>query len=254
MATNPVWRAQLSGDEFDLETLANHFNAGDPTVQKVGDVFLLGSALFYSISEPDEVTKAVAVRDAAVELLELINGAAKIDSLSYRPVGLSGRIHREVDGDTNIHILASAEMRMRFQLTAVATGGTVLAIPPQAPAQQWVSTAASDGDVDEVLRLFGAQATIGWGALFKVLEIIEHNVGGRPVVVSHQWATSRRLSIFTGSADHPALSGREARHARLAGSTPTRSMTLDEGRALMQALFQQWFDWIKAGRAPAPLS
>ncbi len=252
MATeNPVWRAVLSGDEYDLETLAGLFRTGDPTVERVGDVFLLGSASFDSLPEPDEVTKAIAVRDAAVEMLELVNGAAKIDSLSHRSVGLSGRIHREVNGEEpHIHILASAEVRMRALLVAVASGGAVSGVPPQAPAQQWVSVAASDADVGEVLRLF-SQPTVGWEALFKVLEIIEHNVGGRQVLLRHKWVTSGRLGIFTASANHPGVSGADARHARLSGSTPSRSMIVDEGRALMQSLFQQWFDWIKAGRPPA---
>lgn len=48
------------------------------------------------------------------------------------------------------------------------------------------------------------------------------------------------LSAFTGSAKRPDVSGGDARHARMSGTPPNRTMILDEGRNLIRLLIANW--------------
>jgi hypothetical protein len=243
-----MWQAKLAGDAFDLETIESIFSTGDPTVSvdASGD-YLLESASFF-----DALSQWTEVQVAADLLLERMNGAAKAQDLSYRPVRL-GDEFRDVQGGVVVNTVRAltAEVRARAHVAAAISGGTIPKVAPVPPGKEWVSLAESSTDVAEVLGLLGSDSRLTWQTLYKILEIISHDVGSQQGVRDHGWTSMAQLKEFTRAADHPEVSGREARHARMRGSSPKRSMTLDEGRALIQTLFRSWVDWIVAGKPPA---
>lgn len=93
-----------------------------------------------------------------------------------------------------------------------------------------------DIDAKEALYILGrARPGGGWVDLYKVFEIIRHNI--RPDdFVSRRWVARADLNTFTPSANRPDVSGLSARHARLPGGPPTRTMTLPEAQLLIARL------------------
>jgi hypothetical protein len=88
----------------------------------------------------------------------------------------------------------------------------------------------------------GATEPLGWVDLRKVYEIINDSIPTK--IYKMGWTTRARLSAFTGSADRPDVSGREARHARLPGLPQRRTMTLAEGRSYVSDLVTKWLAWL----------
>jgi hypothetical protein len=60
-------------------------------------------------------------------------------------------------------------------------------------------------------------------------------------LVSTGWTTKADLSAFTGSADHNRVAGiHEARHARMSGDLPKRTMTREEAQGYIRGLARDW--------------
>jgi len=55
-------------------------------------------------------------------------------------------------------------------------------------------------------------------------------------------ATKDEISAFTGSANRPDVSGLGARHARLDGGPPRRTMTELQAREFIGRLLRAWMD------------
>jgi hypothetical protein len=112
-----------------------------------------------------------------------------------------------------------------------------------APGPGYVQLAQTHPDVAEVLDLLGtADPAPGWAALYKVHEILLNSV---PEFYQRGWVTRDQISTFTASANRREVSGDLARHARLKGDRPRRTMTLGEARQPIGALVRRWLDWLR---------
>jgi hypothetical protein len=106
-----------------------------------------------------------------------------------------------------------------------------------------VPLAQTHPDVAEVLDILGnADPAPDWAELYKVHEILLDNVTG---LYQRGWVTRDQISTFTASANRREVSGDLARHARLKGDPPMRTMTLGEARRLIGALVTRWLDWLR---------
>jgi len=232
-----TWKALLTGDKTDLESLSMIFSDGDPKVSVEADGnYFLESAAFDS-------TDAAADMAEAERVLTMMNGAAKAQDPSQRAVRLAGRFQSE---DGRQHVVAgtatlTARTRCSAQATVVGSGGVPIE-PPPPPALVWQALASANENVADVLRLL-ASDDLDWMALYKVVEIIESDVGGGEEAIRRQgWATKAQQKAFGTSANHQEASGDSARHARMLG-TPNHTMTLAEGRTFVHGLVQKWLSW-----------
>jgi hypothetical protein len=98
--------------------------------------------------------------------------------------------------------------------------------------------------------MFLATPGEGWVELYKVwhaasfLEIIRDAV--KPVALDKSGlATKDEIRAFTGSADRPDVSGIGARHARMGGGPPKRTMTELQAREFIGRLLRAWMDTLK---------
>jgi hypothetical protein len=227
------WKAHLEGHNFDLESLAEHFASGDPRVFKKDDgSYLLESAGF------DHCVDAVAVKAVAEGLLATMNGAAKAANPSYQPVAVGSHFRN----DTGLHavVLAGTAVARSRVYPAAVTGG-VPGTPSAPTAKDWHALSATDADVRDALRILG-MSDLDWIDLYKVYEVIKHDVGGEVGITRAGWANASEISAFGASANRPDVSGDQARHARLPGSPPKRTMSLPEARQLVQRLVKGWLD------------
>jgi hypothetical protein len=134
--------------------------------------------------------------------------------------------------------------RLTCYRKARGVGLRILAPEPPPPAPHFVQLSASDPTVAEVMTILGAERTLGWVDLYKVFEIIEHDVGGRRVLVKKGWTTSRQAENFTLSANRKDVSGESARHARNRGlpPDPSRAMTLEHGLEWVRTVTNRWLE------------
>ena len=82
---------------------------------------------------------------------------------------------------------------------------------------RYAKVAEQDADVADALRVLGQPGELDWYDVYKAWEIVEHAVGGMPKVAARGWATKADIERLTASANHPGISGDDARHARTAG-------------------------------------
>jgi hypothetical protein len=229
--------ARLKGHEFDLLTLAELFREGEPAVATDDEGYYL------SFSVPDELFRdGGGLHDAASVLLRRVNGVARTLSSDVRPVGLTGRFSDETGRHHQVVLADSAEVRARANPVRVSVSGEQPP-PPPAPGPGYMQLAQTDPDVAEVLDLLGnADPAPDWADLYKVHEILLDNVPG---FYQRGWVTRDQISTFTASANRREVSGDLARHARLKGDPPMRTMTLGEARRLIGALVTRWLDWLR---------
>jgi hypothetical protein len=246
-------KARLKDHGFDLMTLAELFREGEPTVAEDAQGYYL------SFTGSEELFRdAARLHEAASLLLHWVNGVALLHDSEFRPVELVGRFSDEIGEESTAVFAESAEARMRFSATAAAVDGQQQ--PPVAPGPGYVQLGRTDPDVDEVLRILGkADPAPGWGDIYKVLEIVCKNVTGLPGLKGlprlkeMSWVSPAQLEAVKASANHQAISGDLARHARMEGTPrPSRVMTPVEGRQTISVLVKAWMDWIRLTSSPAP--
>ena len=113
--------------------------------------------------------------------------------------------------------------------------------PPKGP--HYVKLAEQDPDAADVLRVLGQPGPLDWYDIYKAWEIVEHAIGGSNQVEARGWATKADINRLTASANHPGISGDEARHARMKGSpSSSRVMTIGEADALVRRLVANWIE------------
>lgn len=235
-----TWKGWLEGHQFDLETLCDLFGAGDPLVaQTVSGDYYVESAALQDLEGKIDATAAQA-------LIRRINGAARAVNSGFQPVSLSGRYNGPDGSATVVGSAALFVGRIRLQATAVVTdsNGNVVSNSSSVPTgPRYLKVANQDPDVADALRALGQPDPLDWYDIYKVWEIVEHAVGGSGQVQKMGWATKADINRLTASANHPGISGDEARHARYKGSPGANlSMTMREAESLVRRLVAKWIE------------
>jgi hypothetical protein len=230
-------KAWLQGHDFDLMTLAELFREGDPAVIANDEGYSL------DLPAPDGLLDDGArLYEAASVLLRRVNGVARTRSSDFRPVGLIGRFSDETGRRHSVVLAEAAEARASALAAVVAVDGQQ---PPTAPAPGpgYVQLAQTHSDVAEVLEILGRpDSPPDWVDLYKVFEIVLDNTPG---LYKRGWVTKAELDAFTASATRPDVSGALARHARVKGKPPKRTMTLIEARQTIGVLVTAWLDSLR---------
>jgi hypothetical protein len=153
-------------------------------------------------------------------------------------------LSRYTDDTGQTHVFGAmaatmATVRMHAAGTVTHADGTTPPSPPS-PWPDYLALAEANGDVAETLEIIVRTEQLGWGELFKIHEIVCRSI--EPMtIVKLGWTTDNRDSTFTSSANNPAISGSDARHARPPkGSQPKRKMTISEGRQYIRELVTKW--------------
>jgi hypothetical protein len=122
------------------------------------------------------------------------------------------------------------------------TGTDGQPVPPEpSPWPDRLALASTHPDVAEVLEIMGRALPLNWDDLWKVFEIVREAV--KPdTIVTLSWTTAADLDSFKESANHPAVSGEEARHARRPEQPRHRQMEIAEGRSYIGNLVTKWLE------------
>jgi hypothetical protein len=174
-------------------------------------------------------------------MLRRVNGVARALDGDFRPVSLTGRFSDETGSRSHVVVADVIEVRDQA-LPVTAVLGGVPQEPPR-PGPEYQGLSERNSDVADALNILGAPgAQLSWSDLYKIFEIVRDSVGGERLIVQNGWVSQTAISRFKHSANHPEVSGDQARHARMPGAPPNQPMLLNQGRWWIGSLVQQWFD------------
>lgn len=228
-------KARLEGHPFDLDHLTRLLPSGAVTVSHEGDRYYLCAA------EIDNPPPTTTFHQVAERLLIQVNGLGRTSHPDFRPVRLSG-IYDDETGTTIVPGAARIEVRLSAIATATlfdADGNEIPPPPPRGP--HYIAVALRNPDVAEALDIMGQDETPHWDDLVKVFEIIREAI--RPdTVVELGWTTKSVVDSFRESANHPLVSGKDARHARRPEMPKHQPMEPIEGRQFIRDVLTKWLD------------
>jgi hypothetical protein len=228
------WLVQLSGAKFELEDFPKWFTTRDLQVVERSDGYYLRSDLLEAIQDADQV------RASAQELLECLLGAAKLYRPSLGPVGLDSVVREEEDGRRHVYVYLSGAIRVRSKVSVAKLTVNGKEETRQIPRPAlWAAIAKDDEKIRQALRLW-VKGSENWADLYKVLEVIQSDVGG--AIYTNERASKRKVTRFTHTADSVEALGDQARHAKKVGSPPRKPMTIQEAKQLIKGLLEKWID------------
>ena len=231
---------RLKGHRFDLEELSEHFTSDKLNVRQDEDGYY-----YLRSSEFNQMSDSSAVEERGRELLQYMNGIAKLlFGPGYRAVEYDAAARIEEDGQryhtVGSSVTISGRSRMSVKPTVIrADEAGEDALQPPDKAEALVNLADRDTKVADALRF---QERGDWFNLYKAWEIICDAAGGSHEVVRNGWAEERDRRRFTGTAQSRAELGDEARHASEKYKAPQNPMTLDEAQGFVRSVIRAWID------------
>jgi hypothetical protein len=222
-----TWRGRLDGEPMDLITLAETFPDGDPEVLELDGAHWLSSNAFVGVGDDADRIDF----EKAKALLQRMNGVTRVIDGSYNPVSLTG-IFEDTQGGVLI-----APVQAFGTLTIFGRSRLIMGCPVR--GDRFLAQGEHDADLDDAFRILGRPLRLlTWGDLYKVYEIVTDALGGKRAgekrIVDAGWATMTQLGSFGLSANHPDISGDDARHARMPGAPPTsKAMSSDDAQRLV---------------------
>lgn len=234
------WKVYVEGERLDLDIAKELYpEEASGSVRFSEDA----TGVYFGSEDLDATPGSGAPEAVATKLLTRINACGRLVDSSFRPLSLTKRF-QDAEGNQTV-ILGTVVFEARGRLTAtgvVVSSEGAPAAPPPPLAPQLVDLADRDTIAAEVMSVLGPPGALSWAELYKVFEIVEHEVGGLNALVATGWTTRRMAENFTLSANRRDVSGDGARHARNSGRKPSedRSMTLNTGTDYIRDLTREW--------------
>jgi len=192
-------------------------------------------------SDFDSLGSADEVRERAIAIIKMLNGTVKLHIPSFRDVSEDGVTIIEEDGRRHHYVYLrgsiTARSKISANLTVTTSNDTRQIAPLPSNVESWICLTKTDKAVADALHLFRENT---WISLYKVYEIISEDVGGQQAITKNGWATKKRLSQFTQTAQSRAAIGDFARHAANKFKPPSQPMTIQEAESLLRGVILSW--------------
>lgn len=233
----PKWLVRLKGEKFDLEDLPSLLRLPELSVIEEDGSYYLQSSEFDSLTSVDEVFKR------GVELIETVNGVAKLYRDNFCDVAEDGVTHVEDDGRRSHHTyLHISNVTMRSKVSAIITvtksNGSQPAVNQHSPLESWVYLAQKYKPVAAALHFYREDS---WINLYKVYETIRDDIGGDRIFVKNGWVSKSELSRFTQTAQSIKALGDQARHASSKKyPSPDVPMSHCEAKSMIKSILMKW--------------
>jgi hypothetical protein len=221
------WLVQLTGDEFELETVTRLFNLPELSIIKEGTEYFLQAEEFGRLSHAHEVYKW------AQKMLPFINGSARLQSTGFKEIGIDLIVHLNPDGTRPSQGFLSATIEIRCSVEL----DTRTSPTQPTSVEEWVTLTKMDQQVAKALRLLGTREQ-SWAELYKLYELVHSDVGSKMFVDG--WATKKKINLFTHTANSVGAVGDDARHAKEDSAPPSVPMPLSEAETLIKNVVMRW--------------
>jgi hypothetical protein len=229
------WLIQLKGHEFDLQEIVEMFNQPYLNIIEQDGSFYLKSIELNSLLTDDVVYKK------AVELLEILNGIAKLNNTSFQNVKLDAIVEIDENGRRKSYKYASAKIKLRSRVSVTATvvkhNGKIDSTEKRIDYKPWIDLAKKDVKASQVLKYL---LKGDWYSLYKIYEIIREDLGGESNLLQKGWVTRKMLSRFRHTANSEAVLGEHARHTGYKHKPPKDPMSKPEALNIINTIVKEW--------------
>ena len=215
---------KLKGSDTDLDLLSRYLSTNTFEVIRDGEGILLKIP---SLGQEDQ---PATIFDDVKDLLESINGAAKVFYPKFMGLGFDKVIAVDDDGDQTAHVLVTASQR-DYRLFAYKETDDRLSI--------WLDASLQD---EVIARAFSIYGTLdhNWKNLYMVVEVIAEDLGGDAAMIQSGITSRNMLKRFKRTADNYLVVGKEARHATTSHTPPSKPLDINEGREYVRELLHSW--------------
>lgn len=221
------WLVQLTGEEFELETVTRLFNMPKLCIKKEGRDYFLHSEDFLTLSNAHDVYKCTQ------KMLPFINGAVRLHSVGFKQVGIDVIVQLNEDGTRSSQGFLSATIEVRCSVEL----NTRTSPTQPTSVEEWVALANTDEKAAKALRLLGTREQ-SWAELYKVYEIVHSDAGNK--IFENGWVTRKKIKLFTHTANSAGAIGDDARHAKEDSAPPSNTMLVSEAQTLIRRLVMRW--------------
>jgi len=234
----PTWEIQLQGNANDLAFLAEHLTSSPTVVRRLAD----GDGFVLQLDKFDECGTAAEVAAVAAEVAAALSGTLKWDRNSEEPLHVGAVVETRSNGGKNI---TSRPGTGKYGYRGYAAGlaqrdADGAELPAPAPRSiSVIQLTHSDVAVERAMRLFAADST-SWVGLYRILEVIDEDVGGEKRLTALEGAAKMPIKDFKHSANSVEVAGDESRHGVEPGDPPARPMTIEEARTFVRNLMDSW--------------
>jgi hypothetical protein len=219
----------------DLAALEQSLTSDDLLVVRNKADYFFESTTLASLQSAEEV------RSKAEELVALLSGAVALSLESRTPIRVGNVAQVSDSGQRNefVSVADTVTVRSSVSVAKVSADGTVETRHPADLVTKWIKATESDTNVAKVLRLLG-DSSHDWVSLYRLLEVVEADVGGLDGISDQGWATKTALRGFKHTANSPGAVGDSARHGTENTQPPARPMDLAEARSLINFIVHNW--------------
>jgi hypothetical protein len=229
------WMLRLHGDEMDLALLARH--------SPIGRFVVIHEPELGYLMTSDQVRAAPSAREAsdlAVADAAELWGICRLADRLCPPFHLGPVFSRRADGKYDTTIVAeAAHLRLRLFPPTIVVGTNVYA--PDPPIfKMYGERAATDERIHRALWLYGLPDATSWVGLYRVLEVIEEDLGKIPSDTRAGWPSATRRKLFERTANSFQAVGGAARHGHTKRQPPKSPMPIEEARELIASLLAKW--------------
>jgi hypothetical protein len=223
------FRVELKGDVTALKAVAPYLQTPELRLEVDGDTIYLKSMTLEALTWPDDVIAA------ARRMVPSIKAAIRLAGVTgLRAVNAYRVVVQTPEGPRNfVYVYAQEAVGVGEALSATVLGGSQ---PPPAPIP--IEIALTDARVALALELFAHDPN--WYDFYKVLDVVEEDVGGERALEAKGWFPRSELKRFTQTANSHGAVGLEARHARDAFRPPKVPMPLADSVDLIRRVLISW--------------
>jgi hypothetical protein len=230
-----TWIVELNGDQHSLRELEVRCR-GEGSVELVSGQYRFDPALFAQVDDYEPV-KTIAQRE-----VDYLNGYARLFMAAHRKIAV-GNISREQPDKPKAHYVAITEgLALSVRLGSIRLGDDegVFQYPDHGPGlRAWRVLVQTEQVVVDVLQYL-QNPLDDWSNLGRIIEAIEHDVGGVDKLVATSWVDKRSLKRFHATANNPLVAGVTARHGARKYKAPGSPMDTHEARSLITGIARKW--------------
>jgi hypothetical protein len=197
--------------------------------------YILESSRFDSLASPEEVTAE------ANRILKILTGATRLSLDGRTPIKIGSIDQLGEDGKRIVFekISLHAYMRATVNCEIPHDDGTIEVANPADNVSQLLKVALQDEAVETALRQFGV-GEHNWVSLYRILEVIEGDVGGLKEIRDRGWVSMKSIKRFKSTANSCKAVGDEARHGIENTQPPKDPMSLSEARSFISQILHNW--------------
>lgn len=230
-----TWIVELSGDQHALCELEGVFR-GETPVLVVDGQYRLDHALF---AQTDDYQ---AVKDIARREVDYLNGYIRLFLAGRQKIAV-GNISQEAPDKPKVHYVSIKDgLAVSARLVGLKLGDDegVILEPDRGPGLRalWALLQKEAVVADVFSYLQGSLND--WSNLGRIIEAVEHDVGGINSLVASGWVDERALKSFHATANNPVVAGSTARHGARKFKAPASPMDLHDAKSLVVGIVRKW--------------